>query len=71
MKDDWRQKLDELYDEVALLRQTFALAIKQNKIVMHSGYLQPLDPITEQFINEHRHAIQAGARQLRQDAGLP
>lgn len=71
LKDEWRQKLDDLYDEVALLRQTFALAIKQNKIVTNSGYLQPLDPITEQFMNEHRQTIQTAARQLRQDAGLP
>lgn len=71
LNDEWREQLDYLYEEVALLRQTYAVSIKQQKIVVISGYLQTHDPLTEQFMNEHRQALRAAARQLRQNAGLP
>lgn len=71
LRDGWREALDDLYDEVALLRKTYAVAIKQGKIASISGYLRSRDPVTEQFMNEHRQAIRAAMRQLRDDAGLP
>lgn len=67
----WRQAADDLYKDVALLRETYAVAKKHGQLRDRNGYLEIRDPTVETFMDDKRSECVAKARALRQQAGLP
>lgn len=65
-----RRALADLHDDVALLRETYALAVKQGRIVQKNGYLDVVDRAIEQFLDRKREDCLVKVQALREEVGL-
>ncbi|MFN7106999.1 MAG: hypothetical protein ACK4MY_02150 [Brevundimonas sp.] len=66
----WRKASNGLYDDVAMLRETYAVAKKQGRLSERNGYVVVDDPAVGDFMDRKRADCVASAQRLRIAAGL-